>query len=443
MVKPGDINQQQQFANDAVQAYKDTQAKKAETSKAIEDNAARFAKGGISSGMSTGNRVLDKLQQNKRERQPQNAQVSKAPKNIQSQPMYDRNGNRIIQGSGTFERRQRQAAGQDQSFQGPTGYDVGAVVNQVSQNNQARVPQGVQVSQNNRTGTLQNAQGAQTQAPGGFNLLSYRTNNRRFNNGMNYLNNTFAGKRVTLDDGTQVDASKYFQDRMAKVLAHSNNPKALMHYMRSIQEDMARRGVGNFDISGELLKGTGMTDRGMANVLFQNKAAILQQLQPTSGGNQKPVVNRKPVAGGNKKPVGSGSTKPAVSKEKMAENLAIKNKYAPTVSGSATNTGWIGSKYQKGSYGYAFDSEQFFNAKLKRFVTEHGGISNIRHDPNLLNQFKQLNNEHNYWSKQRQILMNKYRKNNGNPVDFITDTFMPEAWKKSDYHNQLMKQGLK
>lgn len=429
MVKPGDINQQQQFANDAVQAYKDTQAKKAETSKAIEDNATKFAKGGISGGMSTGNRVLDKLQQNKREKQPQNTQ---------SQTMYDKNGNKITQGNGTFERRQRQAAGQDQSFQGPTGYNVGAVVNQVSQNNQVRAPQGAQNIQGIRT---QNIQG--TQAPGGFNLLSYRTNNRRFNNGMNYLNNTFAGKRVTLDDGTQIDASKYFQDRMAKVLAHSNNPKALMHYMRSIQEDMARRGVGNFDISGELLKGTGMTDRGMANVLFQNKAAILQQLQPTSGGNQKPVVNRKPVAGGNKKPIGSGSTKPAISKEKMAENLAIKNKYAPTVSGSAANTGWIGSKYQKGSYGYAFDSEQFFNAKLKRFVTEHGGVSNIRHDPNLLNQFKQLNNEHNYWSKQRQILMNKYRKNNGNPVDFITDPFMPETLKKSDYHNQLMKQGLK
>lgn len=329
MIKPGDINQQQQFANDAVQAYKDTQAKKAETSKAIEDNAARFAKGGISGGMSTGNRVLDKLQQNKRERQPQNAQVSKAPKNIQSQPMYDRNGNRIIQGSGTFERRQRQAAGQDQSFQGPTGYDVGAVVNQVSQNNQARVPQGVQVSQNNRTGTLQNAQGAQTQAPGGFNLLSYRTNNRRFNNGMNYLNNTFAGKRVTLDDGTQVDASKYFQDRMAKVLAHSNNPKALMHYMRSIQEDMARRGVGNFDISGELLKGTGMTDRGMANVLFQNKAAILQQLQPTSGGNQKPVVNRKPVAGGNKKPATTRYGAPLIKGNTMEQNTKMQNRFDP------------------------------------------------------------------------------------------------------------------
>lgn len=341
MVKPGDINQQQQFANDAVQAYKDTQAKKAETSKAIEDNATKFAKGGISSGMSTGNRVLDKLQQNKRERQPQKVQpnsgnskydvtydekgriASITPKNTQSQTMYDRNGNRIIQGNGTFERRQRQAAGQDQSFQGPTGYDVGAVVNQVSQNNQVRVPQGAQNIQGTR------AQGSQAQAPGGFNLLSYRTNNRRFNNGMNYLNNTFAGKRVTLDDGTQVDASKYFQDRMAKVLAHSNNPKALMHYMRSIQEDMARRGVGNFDISGELLKGTGMTDRGMANVLFQNKAAILQQLQPTSGGNQKPVVNKKPVANGNKKPAITKYGAPLIKGNTMEQNTKTQNRFDP------------------------------------------------------------------------------------------------------------------
>lgn len=334
MVKPGDINQQQQFANDAVQAYKDTQAKKAETSKAIEDNATKFAKGGISDGMSTGNRVLDKLQQNKREKQPQNSDYTikydhngknpiRVPKDEQSQPMYDRNGNRIIQGNGTFERRQRQAAGQDQSFQGPTGYDVGAVVNQVSQNNQARVPQGAQNIQGTRT------QGSQAQAPGGFNLLSYRTNNRRFNNGMNYLNNTFAGKRVTLDDGTQVDASKYFQDRMAKVLAHSNNPKALMHYMRSIQEDMARRGVGNFDISGELLKGTGMTDRGMANVLFQNKAAILQQLQPTSGGNQKPVVNRKPVAGGNKKPATTKYGAPLIKGNTMEQNTKMQNRFDP------------------------------------------------------------------------------------------------------------------
>ena len=341
MVKPGDINQQQQFANDAVQAYKDTQAKKAETSKAIEDNATKFAKGGISGGMSTGNRVLDKLQQNKREKQPQNITKTSAsgrydvtydekgritsitPKNTQSQTMYDRNGNKVIQGNGTFERRQRQAAGQDQSFQGPTGYNVGAVVNQVSQNNQTRVPQGSQ----NTQGTQ--AQGSQVQAPGGFNLLSYRTNNRRFNNGMNYLNNTFAGKRVTLDDGTQVDASKYFQDRMAKVLAHSNNPKALMHYMRSIQEDMARRGVGNFDISGELLKGTGMTDRGMANVLFQNKAAILQQLQPTSGGNQKPVVNKKPVAGGNKKPATTKYGAPLIKGNTMEQNTKMQNRFDP------------------------------------------------------------------------------------------------------------------
>ena len=173
MVKPGDINQQQQFANDAVQAYKNTQAKKAETSKAIEDNATKFAKGGISGGMSTGNRVLDKLQQNKREKQPQNNRTGTL-QSVQSQPMYDKNGNRIIQGNGRFERAQRLAAGQDQSFQGPTGYNVGAVVNQVSQNNQARTLQNAQNIQGTR------AQGAQTQAPGGFNLLSYRTNNRRF-----------------------------------------------------------------------------------------------------------------------------------------------------------------------------------------------------------------------------------------------------------------------
>lgn len=336
MVKPGDINQQQQFANDAVQAYKDTQAKKAETSKAIEDNATRFAKGGISSGMSTGNKALDKMQQVKREKQPKNTQpqnsnydvkydnkgriVSITPKNTQPQTMYDRNGNRIIQGNGRFERAQGLAAGQDQQFQNPTGYDIGAVTNQVTQNNQLQATHQTpaQVSQNNQARAPQGTQGM----PGGFNLLSYRTNNRRFNNGMNYLNNTFAGKRVTLDDGTQVDASKYFQDRMAKVLAHSNNPKALMHYMRSIQEDMARRGVGNFDISGELLKGTGMTDRGMANVLFQNKAAILQQLQPTSSGGQKPIKQQ---------PVKPQPVKPQPIKQRTntkADNYMIQQKYA-------------------------------------------------------------------------------------------------------------------
>lgn len=281
MVKPGDINQQQQFANDAVQAYKDTQAKKAETSKAIEDNATRFAKGGISGGMSTGNKALDKMQQVKREKQP---------KPVQSQPMYDRNGNKIIQGNGTFERRQRQVTGQDQQFQGPTGYNVGAVVNQVSQNNQ------LQATHQTPAQTPQNSQ-QPAQASGMFGKTY---DNRRFNNAMGYLNKTFTGKKVTLDDGSQVDASQYFQDNLNRILKGTNNPKALKFYLRSLQEDMARRGVGNFDISGELLKGTGMTDGGFAKYMWNNRNQFMTQDQrpvipspkPTGGG--KKVVNDKP-----------------------------------------------------------------------------------------------------------------------------------------------------
>lgn len=221
---------------------------------------------------STGNKVLDKLQQQTSEKnsvptQPQNAQVPKAPQNVQSQPMYDKNGNRIIQGNGRFEKAQRLAAGQDQQFQNPTGYDVGAVVNQVSQNNQTQGEQ---------------PQGTQTQ-----NIFTTRSGNRRFDNAMGYLSNTFNGKVVTTDDGKKVDASRYFQDNLAKLLSNTNNPKALMYGLRSLQEDMARRGVGNFDISGELLKGTGMTDSGFAKQLWGNRQSYLGMLQPNGGSNNK------------------------------------------------------------------------------------------------------------------------------------------------------------
>lgn len=301
MVKPGDINQQQ-FANDAVQAYKDTQAKKAETSKAIEDNATRFAKGGISSGMSTGNKALDKMQQVKREKQPQNVQSQDSdfyirydhngknpvmiPKNEQPQTMYDRNGNKVIQGNGTFEHRQRQAAGQDQQFQGPTGYNVGAVVNQVSQNNQLQATHQMpaQAPQNNQP---------PVQTSG---IFGKTYDNRRFNNAMGYLNKTFTGKKVTLDDGSQVDASQYFQDNLNRILKSTNNPKALKFYLRSLQEDMARRGVGNFDISGELLKGTGMTDGGFAKYMWNNRNQFMTQ-------EQRPVVPSPKPTGGSKKVV--------------------------------------------------------------------------------------------------------------------------------------------
>ena len=241
---------------------------------------------------STGNKVLDKLQQQTSEKnsvptQPQNNRVgtlqnaqsqsqSQSQNNrvgtlqnaqSQSQPMYDKNGNRIIQGNGRFERAQRLAAGQDQVFQNPTGYDVGAVVNQVSQNNQV---QGAQ------------PQGAQVQ-----NIFTTRSGNRRFDNAMGYLSNTFNGKTVTTDDGKKVDASRYFQDNLAKLLSNTNNPKALMYGLRSLQEDMARRGVGNFDISGELLKGTGMTDSGFAKQLWGNRQSYLGMLQPNGEDNSK------------------------------------------------------------------------------------------------------------------------------------------------------------
>lgn len=221
---------------------------------------------------STGNRVLDKLQQQTSEKssvptQPQNVQVPKAPQNAQSQPMYDKNGNRIIQGNGRFEKAQRLAAGQDQQFQNPTGYDVGAIVNQVSQNNQTQSAQ---------------PQGTQAQ-----NIFTTRSGNRRFDNAMGYLSNTFNGKVVTTDDGKKVDASRYFQDNLAKLLSNTNNPKALMYGLRSLQEDMARRGVGNFDISGELLKGTGMTDSGFAKQLWGNRQLYLGMLQPNGGSNNK------------------------------------------------------------------------------------------------------------------------------------------------------------
>ena len=260
----------------------------------------------------TGNKALDTMQQIKREKQPE--PVKQTP-----QSMYDRNGNRIIQGNGTFERRQRQAAGQDQQFQNPTGYDIGAVTNQVSQNSQLPV----QAPQNSQP---------PAQASGMFGRTY---DNRRFNNAMGYLNKTFTGKKVTLDDGSQVDASQYFQDNLNRILKGTNNPKALKFYLRSLQEDMARRGVGNFDISGELLKGTGMTDGGFAKYMWNNRNQFMTQ-------EQRPVIpSPKPTGGsGNKKPAttgGSGNKKPATTKygaplikcNTMEQNTKIQNRFDP------------------------------------------------------------------------------------------------------------------
>lgn len=225
----------------------------------------------------TGNKALDTMQQIKQEKQPE--PVKQAP-----QAMYDRNGNRIIQGNGTFERRQRQAAGQDQQFQNPTGYDIGAVTNQVTQN-QSR----------------------------------YNYGNRRFNNALNYLDNTFANKNVTLDDGSSMSAKEYYQKNLDSLIRNTRNPKALMYGLRSLQEDMARRGVGNFDISGELLKGTGMTDRGFAKELWNNRNNFLIQQQETP----------KPHNGGTPTPPPPPPKPPKGNT--MQQNEEIRKRYAPSV----------------------------------------------------------------------------------------------------------------
>ena len=407
MVKPGDINQQQQFANDAVQAYKDTQVKKAETSKAIEDNATRFAKGGISSGMSTGNRVLDKLQQNKREKQPQKVQpnsgnsrydvtydengriVSITPKNTQPQTMYDRNGNKITQGNGTFERRQRQAAGQDQQFQNPTGYDIGAVTNQVSQNNQ----QPVQTPQSNQ---LQAVHQPPVQASGMFGRTY---DNRRFNNAMGYLNKTFTGKKVTLDDGSQVDASQYFQDNLNRILKGTNNPKALKFYLRSLQEDMARRGVGNFDISGELLKGTGMTDGGFAKYMWNNRNQFMTQ-------EQRPVIpSPKPTGGSGKKVVNDKPKNYTVPDGAAQRNANMATGAAAKYGAQANMHPRVAkTKYMPGSYDDNLAQQDWYNSQETKFLREmsakYGTIDSTMWTPAERKTYSTLQSHIKYWQDQ-------------------------------------------
>lgn len=333
---------------------------------------------------STGNKALDTMQQIKQEKQPQNSDFYirydhngknpvKMPKDEQPQTMYDRNGNRIIQGNGTFERRQRQAAGQDQQFQNPTGYDIGAVTNQVSQNSQPPV-----------------------QASGMFGRTY---DNRRFNNAMGYLNKTFTGKKVTLDDGSQVDASQYFQDNLNRILKGTNNPKALKFYLRSLQEDMARRGVGNFDISGELLKGTGMTDGGFAKYMWNNRNQFMTQ-------EQRPVIpSPKPTGGSGKKVVNDKPKNYTVPDGAAQRNANMATGAAAKYGAQANMHPRVAkTKYMPGSYDDNLAQQDWYNSQETKFLREmsakYGTIDSTMWTPAERKTYSTLQSHIKYWQDQ-------------------------------------------
>ena len=347
----------------------------------------------------TGNKALDKMQQVKREKQPKPAQSQlqsnhdivydrngknpvampkedAQPQNTQPQTMYDRNGNKIIQGNGTFERRQRLAAGQDQQFQNPTGYDVGAVTNQVSQNNQ-----------------LQGVQSAPAQSSGMFGRTY---DNRRFNNAMGYLNKTFTGKKVTLDDGSQVDASQYFQDNLNRILKGTNNPKALKFYLRSLQEDMARRGVGNFDISGELLKGTGMTDGGFAKYMWNNRNQFMTQ-------EQRPVIpSPKPTGGSSKKAVTNEQKDYTVPDAAAQRNANMATGVAAKYGAQANmHPRVVKTKYTPGSYDDNLAQQDWYNNQETKFFREmsakYGTIDSTMWTPAERKTYSTLMSHIKYW----------------------------------------------